>query len=131
MEANMAKVDAQAKRFVTLAKKYGVEKNFLFTTTFEHYLMQLNILNDLKKVIENEGILVTKEYVKGRENIYVHPAVAEYHKAADGCNKTASLLMNIVLKMKSDDKKDKNNIEKFLDEFKKNKKRAGDTDELS
>ena len=122
MEVNTINLDSQAKKFMTLAKKYGVEKNFLFTTTFEHYIMQLNILTDLKKVIKNDGILVTKEYVKGRENIYVHPAVAEYNKAVDGCNKTASLLMNIVLKMKSKDKEDKNSIDKFLDDFKKGKK---------
>ena len=122
MDGNRTKQDAQAKKFLTLAKIYGIEKNFLFTTTFERYLMQIQILADLKKVIDNDGILTTKEYVKGRENIYVHPAVAEYNKLSDSSNKTANILMNIVLKMKSGDKNEKSDIDKFLDEFKKSKK---------
>ena len=135
MEVNRLKQDAQAKKFLTLAKKYGVEKNFLFATTFERYLVQLQMLADLKKVIDNEGNLITKQYVKGRENIYTHPALSEYIKISDSSNKTANILMNIVLKMKSDDKTEKNSIDKFLNEFKKDKKqknkKAEESDDLS
>lgn len=130
MEVNRLKQDTQAKKFLTLAKKYGVEKNFLFTTTFERYLMQLQMLADLKKVIEEEGTITTKEYVKGRENTYVHPAFSEYTKLTDSSNKTANVLMNIVLKMKTDDKNQKNSIDKFLDEF-KNSKKGKKPDDLS
>ena len=131
MEINLLQRDAQAKKFIALAKKYGVEKNFLFITTFENYIVQLNIIADLKKVINNEGNITKKEYVKGRENIYIHPATVEYRKAVESCNKTAALLMNIVLKMKSDDKNNKNSIDKFLDEFKKStKKRSVNSDDL-
>lgn len=123
MEVDRLKQDKQAEKFLTLAKKYGVEKNFLFTTTFERYLTQLQVLADLRKVIDEEGVIVTKEYVKNRKNVYVHPAITEYNKAVDSSNKTANILMNIVLKMNSGGKTEKNELDAFLNSY--NKKAKG------
>ena len=40
--------------------------------------------------------LLTKEYVKGRANIYVNPAVTEYNKTTDSANRTVTTLMKII-----------------------------------
>ena len=122
METDRVKQDAQAKKFMALAKKYGVEKNFLFTTTFERYLTQLRILDDLQEVIEDEETIVTKEYIKDSKNIYVHPAINEYNRTTDSSNKTANVLMNIVLKMKSEVKAVENDVDKFMNEYGKSEK---------
>lgn len=73
-----------------------MEQNFFFLTTFKRYQVQLGILNDLEKTIKEEGILVTKEYVKGRKNVYSHPAVADFNKTTDSANKTVATLMKII-----------------------------------
>ena len=73
-----------------------MEQNFFFLTTFKRYQVQLGILNDLEKTIKEEGILVTKEYVKGRKNVYSHPAVADFNKTTDSANKTVATLMRII-----------------------------------
>ena len=65
-----------------IAEKFGVEQNFLFLTTFKRYQVQLTILNELEQKIKEDGTLVTKEYVKGRGNVYTHPAINEYNKTA-------------------------------------------------
>ena len=39
---------------------------------------------------------MTKEYVKGRANIYVNPAVTEYNKTTDSANRTVTTLMKII-----------------------------------
>ena len=52
--------------------------------------------NDLEKTVKEEGILVTKEYVKGRKNVYSHPAVADFNKTTDSANKTVATLMKII-----------------------------------
>jgi hypothetical protein len=65
-------------------------------TTFERYQMQLKILAELKASIEKDGLLVSKEYVKGRKNLYSSPAVAEYNKTTDSANKTVATLMKII-----------------------------------
>ena len=89
-------LNKQAQEILEIAQKHGVEQNFFFLTTFKRYQVQLGILNDLEKTIKEEGTLVTKEYVKGRKNIYSHPAVADYNKTTDSANKTVATLMKII-----------------------------------
>ena len=75
----MAVIDLskQAEEIIKIAQKHGVEQNFFFITTFKRYQVQIKILSELEAKIKEDGALVTKEYVKGRENIYTHPAISE------------------------------------------------------
>ena len=83
-----------------LAKESGVDNNPLFRTTLDRYETQINILVSLKlkinEAINDNKTLVTKEYVKGRENYYTHPAITEFNKTTDSANKTVSTLMKII-----------------------------------
>jgi hypothetical protein len=101
----MAKIDLnkQAQQILDIAQKYGVEQNFLFITTFKRYQVQLNILNDLEKTIQEDGSLVTKEYVKGRGNLYTHPAITEYNKTSTSANQTVATLIKIIKSLRNDD----------------------------
>ena len=89
-------LDEQAKEIIKIAEESGVQSNFFFITTFKRYQVQLNILTELEKTMNEEGMLVTKEYVKGRKNLYSSPAVAEYNKTTDSANKTVACLMKII-----------------------------------
>lgn len=86
----------QAQEIMRIAEESGVQSNFFFLTTFKRYQVQLNILNELEKTMKDEGMLVSKEYVKGRKNLYSNPAVAEYNKTTDSANKTVATLMKIL-----------------------------------
>ena len=94
----MSKIDLnkQAKEILSIAEKYGVEQNFFFLTTFKRYQVQIGILNGLERTIREDGTLVTKEYVKGRKNIYSHPAISDYNRTTDSANKTVVTLMKII-----------------------------------
>ena len=93
----MAKsLNEQAQEIIRIAEESGVQSNFLFLTTFKRYQVQLNILTQLEKTMKEDGMLVSKEYVKGRKNLYSNPAVAEYNKTTDSANKTVSTLMRII-----------------------------------
>lgn len=94
----MAKLtlNQQAKEIIKIAEESGVQSNFFFLTTFERYQVQLKILNDLEKAIKSEGTQVTKEYVKGRKNLYSNPAIQDYNRTTDSANKTVSTLMKII-----------------------------------
>ena len=83
-------LNEQAKEIIRIAEESGVQSNFFFITTFKRYQVQLNILNELEKNLKEEGMLVSKEYVKGRRNLYSNPAVAEYNKTTDIANKTVA-----------------------------------------
>ena len=93
----------QAQEILRIAEEHGVEQNFFFLTTFKRYQVQINILNDLEYQIKEQGTLVTKEYVKGRGNVYTHPAIGEYNKTATAANQTVSTLMKIITTLRKDE----------------------------
>lgn len=97
-----AGLQVQADRILQEAKKRGIESNFFFATTFKRYQVQMSILDALEKEIESNGAIVTKEYVKGRGNIYTHPAIGEYNKTATAANGTVATLINIVKNISTD-----------------------------
>lgn len=94
----MAKMNLneQAKEIIKIAEESGVQSNFFFITTFKRYQVQLNILSELEISMKEEGMQVTKEYVKGRKNIYSNPAIQDYNRTTDSANKTVGTLMKII-----------------------------------
>lgn len=113
----MGKLDLkqQAEEILKIAQKFGVEQNFLFLTTFKRYQVQLNILNELEQKIKEDGSLVTKEYVKGRENVYTHPAISEYNKTSQSANNTVATLIKILKDLRKDENNDDEASDALLD----------------
>lgn len=108
-------LDDLASKIIEIATKYGLEQNYFFLTTFNRYQMQIKILSDLKKTILEEGNLVTKEYVKGRQNVYTHPAISEYNKTSTAANQTVQTLIKIITTLRADaDGEDDNKLLAFL-----------------
>ena len=107
MEKVNINIQEQANEILRIAQKFGVEQNFLFLTTFKRYQVQLSILNELEQKIKEDGSLVTKEYVKGRENVYTHPAIGEYNKTSTSANQTVATLIKIIKTLRNDE--DENN----------------------
>ena len=89
-------LNEQAQEILRLAEESGAQSNFFFVTTFKRYQVQLSILNQLEKEIGESGVVVTKEYVKGRRNLYTNPAVTDYNRTTDSANKTTATLMRIL-----------------------------------
>ena len=103
MGVNMSKpkltLQEQANEILAQAQERGVSSNFFFVTTFKRYQVQMQILTDLEKAIKEYGATVTKEYVKGRQNLTANPAISEYNKTATAANGTVATLINIVRSM--------------------------------
>lgn len=105
----------QAVEILQIAEETGVQTNFFFVTTFKRYQVQIKILNDLEKSIEQDGMLVKKEYVKGRKNLYTNPAVREYNTTTDSANRTVTTLMKIIQGFgKSDAERDGDDVDPLL-----------------
>ena len=96
-------LNEQAQEIIKIAEASGVQTNFFFITTFKRYQVQISILNELEKKIKEDGALVTKEYVKGRGNLYANPAISEYNRTTDSANKTVSTLIKIIKGFKGED----------------------------
>lgn len=93
---------AQAQEILRLAEESGVQTNYFFITTFERYQTQIEVLDKLKELIKGSETLVTKEYVKGRQNLYTNPAITEYNRTTDSANKTVATLIKIIKGFKED-----------------------------
>lgn len=96
-------LNEQAEQILKIAEGYNVDKNFFFITTFKRYLVQINILNELENSIKQDGVLVTKEYVKNRKNVYTHPAIQDFNRTTDSANKTVQTLMKIIKSFTGED----------------------------
>lgn len=94
----MAKIDLNTKieDLIKMAENSGVEQSTFFLTTLDRYRVQLSILKDLEQVIKSEDAMITKEYVKGRKNLYANPAITEYNKTAVSANGTVQTLLKII-----------------------------------
>lgn len=103
----------QANVLLEQAQEKGVKQNFFFATTFKRYQVQMRILSDLEKAIAEYGATVTKEYVKGRQNLTANPAITEYNKTATAANGTVSTLINII-KTLSDEPEGMDALTEFL-----------------
>ena len=95
-------IKEQANEILRLAEESGLQSNYFFVTTFQRYQVQLQILEELEQAIKDEGMLVSKEYVKGRKNLYTNPAVSDYNRTTDSANKTVATLLRILKSFDAD-----------------------------
>ena len=96
-------LDQQAEEIIRIAEEAGVQTNYFFLTTFRRYQTQISVLNKLEEILDETDTLVTKEYVKGRENLYTNPAITEYNRTTDSANKTVSTLIRIINGFRQED----------------------------
>lgn len=95
-EQRQQSLQDQALEILTTAEKKGVSTNFFFVTTFKRYQVQMQMMQELEKTIREAGPIVSKEYVKGRQNYYTNPAITEYNKTATAANNTVMTLLKII-----------------------------------
>lgn len=104
------------KEIVKLAEEKGLLNNYFFCTTLERYRVQLRILTNLQKGIKENGNFVEKEYVKGRKNITINPAISEYNKTSTAANNTASTLINIIKTLSKEERPKRSRLDSLLDD---------------
>lgn len=117
MEKTTKSLNEQAAEILRIAEENGVEQNFFFLTTFKRYQVQINILTELERTIKEDGTTVTKEYVKGRGNVYTHPAIKEYNNTTIAANNTVNTLIKIITTFRKKDsggEKDEDPLLAFL-----------------
>lgn len=90
------RLDMLAEKFKGIAESLSEEHRYIFESTLETYFQLIKNFKVLKEALEADGCLITKEYVKGRQNVYVHPAMSEMNKTVNILNSTAKTLIAIV-----------------------------------
>lgn len=94
----MGKKDTTYTKLLRMAKDYGVDKNALFLQAVEQYTVQARVIQGIKAALDEEDseLLTSKEYVKGRANVYANPLVRELPKHADAANRTLQTMLTII-----------------------------------
>lgn len=84
---------------ILLAQEYGVEKNALFVAAARQYEIQKGVIDKMKVALKTGEPIVTKEYVKGRQNITPHPVVMQLPKHVDSMNRTLATMLDIIVRL--------------------------------
>ena len=97
---DLLELEKRAESIRLEAEASGLDEDMSFSTTYDRYLKQLKILKALgekiDEIIDEDEILLQREYIKGQENTIVHPAIREYNNTAAGANRTLQTLRKIM-----------------------------------
>lgn len=103
MGENEKNIKELAKGILEEAKEKGYGSDPSFLTSYKMVEVQVSMLDELEKAFKADGTTITKEYVKGRENIYVHPAIDKYTKISDSCFNKIMKLKELLNKSQVED----------------------------
>ena len=82
-----------------MAKQYGVDQNALFLAAAKQYDLQQRVIEMLKAGIEEGELTTSKTYISGQANDYAAPLVKELPKHSDAANRTAGIILDIIVKL--------------------------------
>ena len=108
MKKDEKNVKEMAKGILQEAVDCGLGEDASFKTSYHLLEVQIEMLDALEKSYKEDGATIIKEYVKGRENICIHPAVDKYTKTSDSA-------FNKILKIK--EMIEKHNTANDVDDF--------------
>ncbi len=104
--ADAGSMQVEAQQILDKAKERGLESNFLFKTTFERYLTQLEACEKIKRAQE--------EAPDGAFDIRL---IRLYNSTVSGANGTAATLVSIIKKLGTEGAQE-NKLREFFDKFK-------------
>lgn len=78
------------------AKAANCDTNFLYRTTLDRYVTQLDLLTNAQDDMNKNGLTVRKITPRGAEVEVANPAIQIYNQTASAANSTVSTLLRIV-----------------------------------
>ena len=93
------KVPTTYDELLRMAKQYGVDQNALFLAAAKQYDLQQRVIEMLKAGIEDSDLVTSKTYIAGQANDYAAPLVKELPKHSDAANRTAGIILDIIVKL--------------------------------
>lgn len=90
------KYKKELKEIEDAAKAANCDTNFLYRSTLDRYVTQLDLLADAQEDMNRNGLTVVKVTPKGAEVETANPAIQIYNQTASAANSTVSTLLRIV-----------------------------------
>ncbi len=94
----MAKSVSSYRKLLRFGKIYEVDRDEDYKAAAMTYAEEADLIAQMRTQLAEDGMTVTKEYVKGRENVCVHPLIQEIPKHVDCANRTLGILGDIIVK---------------------------------
>lgn len=94
----MAKAVSSYRKLLKFGKIFEVDKDEDFKAAAMTYSEEAELIAQMRNQLAEDGMTVTKEYVKGRENICINPLIPEIPKHVDCANRTLGILGDIIVK---------------------------------
>jgi len=94
----MAKAVSSYRKLLKFGKVYEVDKAEDYKAAAMTYAEEVELIARMRTQLEEDGMTVEKEYVKGRQNVCIHPLVQEIPKHVDCANRTLGILVDIIVK---------------------------------
>lgn len=110
------RLEMLAEKFKGIAESLSEEHRYIFESTLETYFQLIKNFKVLKEALDADGCLVTKEYVKGRQNVCIHPAMTEMNKTVNMLNSTAKTLIAIIKDLGPENKEEVDELTAFTNE---------------
>lgn len=92
----MAKTVTSYKKLIALGETYKVADEEDFKAAAKTYAEQVTLIAEMRAQLKQDGMTVSKEYVKGRENVCCHPLVDALPKHVDSANRTLAIIGAII-----------------------------------
>lgn len=84
------------KRLMELGRKYRVDEEEDFIVAVKSFVEEAKLIDRMRKQLAEDGVTVTKAYVKGRENVTAHPMIQEIPKHVDCANRILQTMNGII-----------------------------------
>ena len=110
------RLEMLAEKFKGTAESLSEDHRYIFESTLETYFQLIKNFKVLKEALEADGCLITKEYVKGRQNVCIHPAMSEMNKTVNMLNSTAKTLIAIIKDLGTENKEEVDELTAFTNE---------------
>lgn len=94
----MAKAVSSYRKLLKFGKLFDVDRDEDFKAAAMTYAEEAELIARMRTQLEEDGMTVEKEYVKGRQNVCIHPLVQEIPKHVDCANRTLGILCDIIVK---------------------------------
>ena len=94
----MAKPVSSYRKLISFGKNFEVNQDEDYKAASMTDAEEAALIAKMREQLEEDGMTVSKEYVKGRENICVHPLIQEIPKHVDCANRTLGILGDIIVK---------------------------------
>ena len=103
--AGKKQINTKAKEILKIAEEKGLMNDYFFSTTFDRYQMQLQLMETLKKSIKDKGATVDIVQNSGVKTVS-NPSIAEYNKTASAANNTVGTLIKILKELSQEKPKE-------------------------